>query len=94
MPRAWHYIAENWCELRAYDLRQAGVAYLKVVQSRREELAARPPAAFSLEYMRGNRHRLNFCAHNVCQYSNKNNQKRMKTWHYILEPSAYRLQLY
>ena len=94
MPLAWHYTTELFSGLGVFDLTQADVAYLQVVQSRREGTAVRQPEAFLLKYMRGNRHRLDLGSHIIRQRPNKINRIKPIAWHYIFEPVAYRQQLY
>ena len=52
MPLAWHYTTELERELGVYDLTEADVAYLKVVQSQREDVGAHWPGVFLLDSMR------------------------------------------
>jgi hypothetical protein len=81
VPLAWHYTTEFCRGLGVFDLMQADVAYLQVVQSRREDAAVCQPEVFLQK-------------HSISQYSRKINRIERKTWHYIFEPAAHRQQSY
>ena len=87
---AWHYTTEFWRGLGVFDLTQADVAYLQVIQSRCEGAADASRRPFLLKYMRGNRHRLGPASHSIRQCPNKINRTKREAWHYIFEPVAYR----